>query len=86
MITAGTYYIKANEISKVIKTQFEDMEVPVPIGWHNYLTRRYGNYMQPPPVEKQKGHHGINVPDAFTPSKHSEILYWNERPRYNKAV
>jgi hypothetical protein len=42
--------------------------------------------MQPPPVEKQKGHHGINVPDAFTPSKHSEILYWNERPRYNKAV
>jgi lipopolysaccharide cholinephosphotransferase len=87
MIKEGTYYIRKHEISQLLRVQFEDMEAPIPADWHNYLKRRYGNYMQPPPAEKQKGHHGINIPDAFTPSKHTEILHWNERSHYlNKAV
>jgi lipopolysaccharide cholinephosphotransferase len=79
MIKEGTYYIKNGEIAKLVKTKFEDMEVTIPVGWHSYLKRRYGNYMQPPPIEKQKGHHGIEIPDAFTPSRHTEILHWHER-------
>jgi len=79
MIKLGTYYIKPKEISALIKTNFEDMEVYIPAGWHTYLKRRYGNYMQPPPVKMQEGHHGVNIPDPFTPSKHSEILRWKER-------
>jgi lipopolysaccharide cholinephosphotransferase len=81
MIKLGTYYIKKKEISSFVKTKFEDMEVNVPIGWDSYLKRRYGNYMQPPPVDKQKGHHGINVPNAFIPSGHTEILHWGERKK-----
>jgi lipopolysaccharide cholinephosphotransferase len=76
MIKLGTYYIKPKEISRLIKTNFEDMEVYIPKGWHTYLKRRYGNYMQPPPVKMQTGHHGVKTPDAFTPSQHSEILQW----------
>jgi lipopolysaccharide cholinephosphotransferase len=79
MINLGTYYIKPKEISTLIKTNFEDMEVYIPAGWHTYLKRRYGNYMQPPPFKMQEGHHGVNIPDPFTPSKHSEILYWKKR-------
>ncbi|HXL56039.1 MAG TPA: LicD family protein [Chitinophagaceae bacterium] len=79
MIRSGAYYIKQKEISCLIKTKFEDMEVYIPAGWHKYLKRRYGNYMKPPPVEKRKGQHGVNIPDAFTPSQHSEILHWKER-------
>jgi len=79
MIKEGTYYIKRDEISKLVKTKFEDMEVTIPAGWHTYLKRRYGNYMQPPPPEKRKGHHGVAIPDATTPCKHTEILHWDER-------
>lgn len=79
MIKTGTYYIKQNEIAELIKTRFEDIDVDIPVGSHHYLRRRYGNYMQPPPPEKQKGHHGVAIPDAFTPSRHTEILHWNER-------
>ena len=79
MIKHGTYYIKPKEISTLTKTKFEDMEVFIPSGWHTYLKRRYGNYMQPPPAKMQKGHHGVLTPDPFTPSQHSEILQWNER-------
>ena len=76
MVKLGSYFIKAEELAELVKAEFEGMEVYIPKGWHSYLTRRYGNYMQPPPPEKQKGHHSIDIPDPFTPSHHTEILYW----------
>lgn len=79
MIKLGSYFIKADELSELEEAEFEGMEVTIPKGWHSYLTRRYGNYMQPPPPEKQKGHHSINIPDPFTPCNHSEILFWKNR-------
>ena len=36
---------------------FSDFSVKVPIGYHEYLTNVYGNYMQYPPKKKQISHH-----------------------------
>lgn len=57
MIKLGTNYIKGKEIASLIRTKFENVEAYIPVGWDGYLRRRYGNYMQLPPVEKQRGHH-----------------------------
>ncbi len=60
MVKLGTNYIKAKEISSLVKTKFDDMETYIPVGWDGYLKRRYGNYMQLPPLYRQKGHHSNN--------------------------
>lgn len=36
---------------------FEDMKICVPHDYDKYLTNVYGDYMTPPPAEKQKSHH-----------------------------
>lgn len=36
---------------------FEGIEINMPSGYKEYLTRIYGNYMQLPPKEKQVSHH-----------------------------
>ncbi len=80
-IYLGTEYFTEKEVSDQIRTPFEDTEVLIPIGWHGYLKRRWNNYMKLPPLEKQKGRHGANLPDPFTPCNHSEILYWKNRTK-----
>lgn len=40
-----------------VKVQFEDDFFNAPIGYHEYLTVLYGDYMQLPPVEKRVNHH-----------------------------
>lgn len=57
MIQLGSNFIRPREISSLVKTQFEDMESHIPAGYHGYLKRRYGNYMELPPKHKQRGHH-----------------------------
>lgn len=37
--------------------KFENIQVRLPEKTHAYLTHKYGNYMQLPPLEKQVGHH-----------------------------
>jgi lipopolysaccharide cholinephosphotransferase len=61
MIGLGTNYIKAGEIESLIRTKFESMETYIPVGWNGYLRRRYGNYMQLPPEEKQRGFHSDRI-------------------------
>jgi lipopolysaccharide cholinephosphotransferase len=94
MVKLGTNYLKAKEIRKRIRIEFEDMETYIPEGWHGYLKRRYGNYMELPPLEKRIGHHSnnnymqltlannknenTNLADPFTPCPHKEVLRWNE--------
>lgn len=41
-----------------ISVPFEDMTVRLPIGYDAYLTHNYGEYMTPPPSDKQVPHHG----------------------------
>jgi len=81
-----THFYKEKEITKMIKTQFEDMQASIPVGWDSYLKRRYGNYMQLPPVEKQKGHHSAQLPDPFIPSEHVESLHWKDRKVYQNIL
>jgi len=84
-INHRTNYIKYKEINKLKKIKFEDMEAYIPIGWESYLKRHYGNYKEIPSLEKQKGHHGNDIPDPFTPCNHSEILYWNSKKLVQKV-
>ena len=46
---------------KTVLLKFEDMEIPCPIEYDKYLTSFYGDYMTPPPVEKQKSNHDMIV-------------------------
>jgi len=86
MIRKGANYFREKEISTLIKTKFEDTEAFIPQGWHGYLKRKYGSYMELPPLEKQKGHHSVDIPDPFTPCSHTKILYWKDRKIVNKVT
>ena len=44
---------ESNWFDDYIVMPFEDIEVRVPVGYHDYLTNRYGDYMTPPPVSEQ---------------------------------
>lgn len=41
----------------MVELPFEDTKILVPIGYHEYLVQMYGDYMTPPPIEKQVSHH-----------------------------
>lgn len=43
------------------RVMFEDLMLPVPEFYDEYLTQMFGDYMTPPPVEQQVGLHLINV-------------------------
>lgn len=78
-INKRTGYIRNKEIEKLLRTKFEDLEVYIPIGWDSYLRRQYREYRKIPSIEKQKGSHGKDTPDPFTPCNHEEILHWNSK-------
>lgn len=40
-----------------VKLQFEDILINCPVGWEEYLTIQYGNYMILPPLEERTGVH-----------------------------
>lgn len=48
--------------SAVLK-EFEGRQMPIPVGYDTYLRIAFGDYMQMPPVEKQKAHHDSKVLD-----------------------
>lgn len=54
---------------KPIKVPFEDSYVYIANGNHEYLTYLFGDYMTPPPVDKQIGHHynkGLDLTKPYT--------------------
>lgn len=42
-----------------IEVPFEDFSIRVPQNYDAYLTHMYGDYMTPPPIEKQVTHHNL---------------------------
>ena len=50
-------YFEAEWFNGFKTLDFNGISVKVPINFDAYLTRLYGNYMQLPPIEKQKAHH-----------------------------
>ena len=58
-----TFYKVEKEIfpkawfSNTVEKAFEGIVIKLPIGYHEYLSKLFGDYMTPPPVEKQISHH-----------------------------
>lgn len=58
----GTYSspttYKAEDFASTVRLPFEDVSVPVPAGYDDFLSRTYKNYMEFPPPEKRVPKHG----------------------------
>ena len=48
-------------ISDYVMVEFEGEEFKAPIGYDEYLTKHYGDYMKLPPKEKQVSNHNTKV-------------------------
>lgn len=57
-----------------VYVEFEDTKMPIPKGYDEYLTIVFGDYMTPPPKEKQKPHHDSILTDL----ENSYIKYKGE--------
>ena len=62
-LCAGPHYMK-NEypkkiFEKAVYKEFEGYEMPLPVGYDEYLKMAFGDYMKLPPKEKQVPHHDI---------------------------
>ena len=53
--------IPAEAFSDSIEIEFEGKKFPAPIGYDEYLTCLYGDYLPEPPLERQKTHHSFKA-------------------------
>ncbi|MCI7694411.1 MAG: LicD family protein [Veillonella caviae] len=53
--------LKKESIDKFVLVPFEDSEFYAPIGYDEYLSSTYGDYMTPPPKASQVSHHNFKV-------------------------
>ncbi len=60
-ILTGRKRFKAADFGDVVEMPFEDRVFKVMKGYDDYLTNAYGDYMTPPPPEKQVTHHDIQA-------------------------
>lgn len=56
-----TSIVKKVVFGKPLRVPFEDTQLPVAQKYDEYLTHVFGDYMTPPPIEKQKGLHILSV-------------------------
>ena len=56
-----TSFYHKSIFEKPIMVPFEDIYLPVPVGYDEWLKQIFGDYMTPPPQDKQVGLHLINV-------------------------
>ena len=73
VITVDAYhsnYFPKEDVAKTIEVPFECFRLPIPEGYHDFLTREYGDYMVLPPLEKRNSGHQefIFDPDKPYPS------------------
>lgn len=62
------YIWSKDETADTVWLDFEDIQVPVPVGYKECLEKRYGDYMKFPPVEKRgKWHADKIIFDPDTP-------------------
>lgn len=55
----GKWIIPVSAMEKMITVTFEDTSFNVPMGYHQYLTHVYGDYMKLPPEDKRENRHQI---------------------------
>lgn len=56
-----TCFVEKRIYGRPLMVPFEDMMLPVPEHYDEYLTQMFGDYMTPPPADKQVGMHLIDV-------------------------
>lgn len=83
-LCSGPYYMKKQypreAFDKALWVSFEDVEMPIPVGYDVYLKTAFGDYMTMPPKEKQKPHHDavfIDLNNSY--KKYKGIYYLVER-------
>ena len=54
-------YFESSYIEKSILVDFENEQYTIPVGYEEYLTKHYGDYMQLPPEEKRVKQHENQV-------------------------
>lgn len=59
------WYFPKEWFGDTVELPFEDVSIRCPIKYHEYLTKQFGDYMTPPPVEQQKAVH-----DGFVDLEH----------------
>ena len=70
-------YYKAEWFNGYKVVDFESLKVRIPIGFHEYLTQNYHDYMKLPPKEKQVSHHYhyyLNMEKGMSLDEVREIL------------
>ena len=79
-LCAGPYYMKKKYPSECFRSciwkKFEDTEMPIPVGYDQYLKIAFGNYMELPPAEKQKPHHECSFMDLSIGYKVYKGVYY----------
>lgn len=55
------YLVKIKDMEDTIDGNFEGFKLPIPRNYDEILTRLYGDYMTPPPIEKQIPMHSIEA-------------------------
>lgn len=60
-LCAGPRYMKKKYnkewFDSAVYMDFEKVRMPIPIGYHGYLTTAFGDYMELPPIEKRMSEH-----------------------------
>ena len=64
-----TWVFKKSWFDEVRYVPYEHTMMPIPVGAHEYLTKRYGNYMELPPEKDRHPEHRIVFMDLNTPYK-----------------
>lgn len=77
-LCTGPHYMKKKYPISAFETniyhEFEHTQIPLPVGYDVYLSTAFGDYMTPPPVEKQIPHHDVVLLDL----EHSYEQYKGE--------
>ena len=81
-LCSGPYYMKKkyriSSFEDALWLPFEETELPIPIGYDAYLKTAFGDYMTPPPVEKQVAHHDAVLIDLEKSYTHYKGEYYGK--------
>ena len=81
-LCSGPYYMKKkypiSSFEDALWLPFEETELPIPVGYDTYLKTAFGDYMTPPPVEKQVAHHDAVLVDLEKSYTHYKGEYYGK--------
>ena len=81
-LCSGPYYMKKkypiSSFEDALWLPFEETELPIPVGYDAYLKTAFGDYMIPPPVEKQVAHHDAVLIDLEKSYTHYKGEYYGK--------